>query len=155
MRRRPIATDQMMRISRSRMRISRPLPAAMAVALCVAVSACIERPPLAVPGGQAERAPAHIRAYGCGSCHTIPGVAGARGLVGPPLTAMADRAYIAGIVPNTPQQMVDWIRNPKAVDDRTAMPTLGVSEAEARDIAAYLFTLRAASAARGLRELRN
>jgi cytochrome c1 len=135
--------------------ITRPLQAAMAAALCVAVNACVERPPLStVPGGQAERAPAHIRAYGCGSCHTIPGVAGARGLAGPPLTAMADRAYIAGMLPNTPEQMVEWIRNPKAVDERTAMPTLGVSEADARDIAAYLFTLRADSAGRGLRELR-
>jgi cytochrome c len=83
-----------------------------------------------------------IRRYGCGSCHTIPGIPGAKTGVAPPLVGIAGRAYIAGVLPNTPENMVDWIHNPPAVDPKTAMPYLGVSKGEARDIAAYLYTLR-------------
>lgn len=90
-----------------------------------------------------ERGRALIRAYGCGSCHTIPGVVGARGRVGPPLDGMGERAYIAGIVANTPEQMIVWIQDPTIVDTRTAMPRVGVTNDEARDITAYLFSLRA------------
>ena len=93
-------------------------------------------------GGNPDRGPLLIRSYGCGTCHTISGVAGANGLVGPPLTGIAERAYIAGVLPNAPENMVRWIENPKAVDSLTAMPVLGVSPADARDIAAYLYTLR-------------
>lgn len=93
-------------------------------------------------GGNPDRGPLLIRSYGCGTCHTISGVTGANGLVGPPLTGIAERAYIAGVLPNAPENMVRWIENPKAVDSLTAMPVLGVSPADARDIAAYLYTLR-------------
>jgi cytochrome c2 len=93
-------------------------------------------------GGNPDRGPALIRSYGCGTCHTIAGVSGANGLVGPPLTGIAQRAYIAGVLPNAPENMVRWIENPKLVDSLTAMPVLGVSPADARDIAAYLYTLR-------------
>lgn len=93
-------------------------------------------------GGNPHRGPQLIRSYGCNTCHTIAGVDGANGLVGPPLTGIAQRAYIAGVLPNAPENMVRWIENPKAVDSLTAMPVLGVSPADARDIAAYLYTLR-------------
>lgn len=93
-------------------------------------------------GGDPARGPALMRAYGCAQCHTIPGVTGANGLVGPPLAGIASRVYIGGVLTNTPDHMVRWIMNPKAVDEKTAMPYLGVTEAEARHIAAYLYTLR-------------
>lgn len=83
-----------------------------------------------------------IAYYGCGSCHEIPGITGANGLVGPPLTRIASRVYVAGVLPNTPENMVQWIRNPKAVDEKTAMPVLNVTDADARDITAYLYTLK-------------
>jgi cytochrome c2 len=82
---------------------------------------------------------AAIAKYGCGSCHVIPGVERARGLVGPPLTDFAWRAYIAGRAYNTPTNLEAWIRAPDSVEPGTAMPTLGVSQAEARDMAAYLY----------------
>jgi cytochrome c2 len=88
-----------------------------------------------------------IAAYGCGTCHTIPGVPGARARVGPPLWGIADRAYIAGVLPNTESDMIRWLRNPPAVDPRTLMPNMGVSEQDARHIAAYLYALRAESVA--------
>lgn len=82
-----------------------------------------------------------IQRYGCGSCHIIPGIPGANGHVGPPLWGIANRVYLGGVLPNTAEAMQRWIRAPQAVDPRTAMPDTGVSEADARDITAYLYTL--------------
>ena len=94
-------------------------------------------------GGDPERGRELIHAYGCGSCHTVPGVRGAHGLVGPPLAEIADRVYLAGQLPNTPDNMKRWIRAPQSVEGGTAMPNMNVSENDARHIAAYLYTLRA------------
>jgi cytochrome c len=95
-----------------------------------------------VQGGDPAHGPAVIEAYGCGACHTIPGVRNARGLVGPPLLWWSRRTFIAGEVPNTPENLVHWIRSSQTIEAHTAMPTLGLSEQEARDVAAYLYTLR-------------
>ena len=89
-----------------------------------------------------ERGRTAIRRYGCGSCHDIPGVSGASGMVGPPLGKIAQRVYIAGVLPNEPDNMIRWIENPPGVDPKTAMPYMGVTPRDARDIAAYLYTLR-------------
>lgn len=97
---------------------------------------------LHVPGGDAERGRAAIQRYGCAACHTIPGISGQAANVGPPLSHMAERAYVAGLLPNTPQQLMRWLRNPPEVDPRTAMPNLGISDAEAADIAAYLYSAK-------------
>ena len=96
----------------------------------------------ALMGGGVEAGRAAIKTYGCNVCHTIPGVADARGLVGPPLTQIANRIYIAGVLTNTPDSLIEWIQNSPGIDPRTAMPNLGVDEAAAWDIAAYLYTLR-------------
>ena len=96
----------------------------------------------ALTGGGVEAGRAAVKTYGCDAWHTIPGVVDARGLVGPPLTQIANRIYIAGVLTNTPDNLIEWIQNPPGVDPRTAMPNLGVDGAAARDIAAYLYTLR-------------
>ena len=83
-----------------------------------------------------------IQQHGCGGCHQIPGVPQARGKVGPPLSGIAGRAYIAGRLRNSPQNLMRWVDDPKSVDPRTAMPDTGVNSAEARDITAYLYTLQ-------------
>ena len=93
-------------------------------------------------GGDPARGPDLMRKYGCQSCHTIPGVVGADGLVGPPLAGIASRSYIGGVLPNAPANMLRWIEDPKAVDSLTAMPNVGVTPSDARHIAAYLYTLR-------------
>jgi cytochrome c2 len=80
--------------------------------------------------------------YGCGACHRIPGIAGADGSVGPALAGLRQRAYIGGVLPNEPGGLVRWIVDPTVHSPNTAMPDLGVTEAEARDMAAYLYTLR-------------
>jgi cytochrome c1 len=96
-----------------------------------------------VVGGDPARGKQAIVAYGCGSCHVIPGVPAASGRVGPPLTDFADRAYVAGRLPNEPSALVQWIRDPQVIDPGTVMPALGVTDADARNIAAYLYTLGA------------
>ena len=96
----------------------------------------------AMTGGDPDRGRAAVTTYGCSSCHTIPGVRGADAIVGPPLTRMGGRTYVAGVLPNTPDNLVRWITDPPGVDPLTAMPNLGVTEQDARDLAAYLYTLR-------------
>lgn len=93
-------------------------------------------------GADASRGKEQIKAYGCGSCHVIPGVAGAHGTVGPPLTGWSERRVIAGEVPNTPENLVFWITVPQSIEPGTVMPNLGVSAGQARDIAEYLNKLR-------------
>ena len=95
-----------------------------------------------VPGGDPALGKQLIAQHGCGSCHSIPGVSGADGMVGPPLDHFARRSYIAGEVVNNADFLVRWIEVPQAIEPGTAMPNLGVSEGQARNIAAYLYTLR-------------
>src|SRR5215216_2170453 len=92
-----------------------------------------------VPQGDVEQGRSLISAYGCGSCHTIPGVVGADAKVGPPLNDFYERTYIAGLLPNTWENLSRWIQDPQQVLPHNAMPDLGVTEAEARDMAAYLY----------------
>ena len=90
----------------------------------------------------AERGKRAINQYACVTCHEIPGIVGANAPVGPPLKKIGTRGFIAGMLPNTSENMVRWLRHPQAVNPRSAMPDLGVTDADARDIAAYLSTLR-------------
>lgn len=78
----------------------------------------------------------------CGSCHRIPGVVDADGLVGPPLTHFAQRTIIAGVLSNTPASLVLWLKTPQAVVPGSAMPDMGLTDRQARDVAAYLYTLK-------------
>jgi cytochrome c len=82
-----------------------------------------------------------IQSYGCGSCHLVPGVGNAIGVVGPPLTQFARRVYVAGMVRNTPDNLMDWLMDPQAIVPGNAMPNLGVTTRDARDMAAYLYAL--------------
>ena len=94
-----------------------------------------------VPGGDPEKAPQAIRAYGCGTCHTIPGVAGANGSVGPRLDRMGSQSFLAGQLPNTPDNLINWIQHPQELRPGVDMPDMGVSAADARNIAAYLYSV--------------
>jgi cytochrome c oxidase assembly factor CtaG len=95
-----------------------------------------------VTGGDPARGALAMREYGCGSCHTIPGIPGARAVVGPSLAGLSGRTYIAGVLTNSPENLIRWIQDPQKVDSLTAMPDVGVTESAARDIASYLYTLK-------------
>jgi len=102
-----------------------------------------EREANAGTGGSASRALPILLANGCSGCHTIQGVPGAQGMVGPRLdAAVSKKTLVGGVLPNTPKNMVQWLRASRQVDPRTAMPSTGISEQEARDVAAYLYALR-------------
>jgi cytochrome c2 len=109
------------------------------IALSLAACGQPEAPAL---GGNADHGKLLLRQFGCGTCHAIPGVAGAGGKVGPPLAGIATRVYLAGVLPNTPRNMASFIREPQQAVGKTAMPDMSVGEAHARDMVAYLYTLR-------------
>ena len=92
--------------------------------------------------GSPARGAALIAAKGCGACHAIPGIAGANGLVGPPLTLMGRRTFVAGLLQNTPQNLAAWVLEPQRFVPGNAMPSTGLTPSEALDVAAYLETIR-------------
>jgi len=92
-------------------------------------------------GGDVGHGAQVMVAVGCGACHVIPGIAGARGVVGPPLQGFARRSYVGGEVPNTPSNLMQWLENPQSIEPHTAMPALGLDATQARDVAAFLYTL--------------
>ena len=111
------------------------------IVLTLAIAACREHTPGFALIGDSPRGKIMIERYGCPACHEIPHVSGA-GMVGPPLDHMAARHYLAGHFPNVPQNMVQWIRFPTQLKPHTSRPDLGVNDRDARDIAAFLYTLR-------------
>jgi cytochrome c len=114
----------------------------LALAASAACSRSADTEARILTGGDPRRGIDAIGTYGCGSCHEIPGIRQATGTVGPPLTRIARRAYLGGQVSNTPSEMIRWIQEPQRIEPGTAMPDLGVSDRDARDMAAYLYTLR-------------
>ena len=114
--------------------------------LTLALTACgvrqLPTQPLMVSGGDANQGKLAVSAYGCGACHQIAGIANARGDVGPPLDGIASRHIIGGYLANDPQNMIHWIQDPQSVAPGNAMPNMGVTDDDARDIATYLYTLK-------------
>ena len=102
----------------------------------LALSFC--QPPGQLSQDETARAQALIRAHGCWSCHTVPGMAGPAPNTGPPLPGQAEKAYVAGVAPNTLDMLTAFILDPQAIDPRSAMPDLGLSGDEAQLIARYL-----------------
>ena len=116
-----------------------PLLLVVVCALC----ACEDDPSYdpKVPQGDPQRGRAALAEFECGVCHVIPGVAGAHGTVGPPLDSMRRNVYVAGKFPNTPDMLVRFIVDAPALAPETAMPNVGVAEWQARDMAAYLYSV--------------
>lgn len=95
-----------------------------------------------VSGGDPQQGRRLMAQYQCAACHDIPEVPGAHGNAGPPLERFGRRSYVAGGIPNVPEELIRWLDNPQAMKPGSPMPDLGVSPAEARHMAAYLYTLR-------------
>ena len=127
-------------------RVSQLARTAAVIAIVASISSCTTdrdgKWAAEMTGGSTARGKEAIRSYGCMSCHSIPGIRGANTMVGPPLAGIAQRDYIAGVLSNTPQHMIAWLMDPPKIDSLTAMPNMKVTERDARDIAAYLYTLR-------------
>lgn len=79
-----------------------------------------------------------IQKVGCTGCHEIPGIAAAHGTVGPSLKGFRDRSMIAGVMSNSADHLILWLQDPPSIDPKTAMPNLGLTEQQARDVAAFL-----------------
>ena len=79
--------------------------------------------------------------YGCGACHVIPRLPDAVGRVGPKLEDFRNQMYVAGVLMNTRPNLERWLREPRAVNPQTAMPDLGVTEEDARQMAIFLLTV--------------
>ena len=115
----------------------------LAAALACALACACNRPASStVAVGDADRGKVLVQRLGCGSCHQIPDMVGASGRVGPPLGGIGERTIIAGVLPNTPDNMTAWLKNPQAIVPNNAMPNMELNDHDARDIAAYLYTLR-------------
>lgn len=124
--------------------LGRALLAAVALASVVACGTgnSNEYDAATIAHGSPDRGHDLIMRYGCGSCHAIPGIPGANATVAPSLAGIATQSYIAGVLTNSPDHLREWIMDPPKIDSNTAMPNLGVSAQDARDISAYLYTLR-------------
>ncbi|MCS0588056.1 c-type cytochrome [Massilia norwichensis] len=134
----PILSDPL------RQTVRAALVAGLSAALCMALLAgCGGKPKeKQVPGGDAKLGKQLVTQYQCGACHKISDVRGAAGEVGPSLDGFGKLSYIATIIPNQPDQLIAWLVNPPAMKPGTAMPAMGLTEQEARHMAAYLYTLR-------------
>jgi cytochrome c2 len=118
------------------------LRAVLLIAACMGAMPIPTQLAAAGDSGDVKRGARVIASRHCGSCHMIPGIRGAEGLVGPPLILFGRRSFIAGRLPNSPDNIARWVTDPQAVEPGTAMPALGLSSREARDVAAYLTSLR-------------
>jgi len=115
------------------------------VALSIPLLSACARDPLPdrpAVDGNAGRGLIAIRDLDCGVCHEIPGVREARGTTGPSLDAFARRIYLAGRISNQPDELVRFLLDPPSQAPHTLMPAQSLEESTARDIAAYLYTLR-------------
>jgi len=108
--------------------------------LLLTLTACAPKGPPGGVLGDPARGKVALTQYACQSCHLIPYVPGSKVYVGRPLSEMARREVLAGAVPNDQAGLMRWIMDPQSIDPNTAMPNMGVSERDARDMSAYLLT---------------
>ena len=115
-----------------------------ALLVCAALaSGCAkEEPASRVAGGDPERGRLLVQQYQCAACHFIPEVQGPNGDAGPSLQSMGRMSYIAGSIPNQPENMIRFLQNAPAVKPGTLMPALGISDDEARHMAAFMYSLK-------------
>ena len=98
--------------------------------------------PQRVIGADQEAGREVIAEVACGICHVIPGIRGANGIVGPSLAGFGRRQLIGGVAPNQPAILIQWVKDAPSIAPGTGMPDLPLTEAQARDVAAFLLTLR-------------
>jgi cytochrome c2 len=125
-----------------RMAARASLPVLVCALAPLLLAGCNQKAAGSRAGGNSDHGIALIKQYGCGACHVIPGIRDANGAVGPPLTAMGRRVFIAGMLRNSPDNMMAWIQDPQSIVPGNAMPNMRIGRDDARDIASYLGTLQ-------------
>jgi cytochrome c len=108
----------------------------------VLLLAACKRESAPVPIGNVANGKQLVQQYGCTSCHEVPNVTGPKGMVGPSLEHIGSRQIIAGKLPNTPDNLISYLQNPQSADPANAMPNLGLTPEQSRDIASFLYTLK-------------
>lgn len=120
--------------------------AAAVLAVVALLGACgggVEARPPNAAAGDVVNGRLAMEVYGCAACHAYPGSGrSADAYVGPPLEHWSQRSFIAGYLPNSQPNLVLWLLDPGSIRPGTAMPDVGLDESDARDIAAYLLSLR-------------
>ena len=111
--------------------------------LVAALAGCVDKADLPRPVVQADpdRGLEIMREVGCASCHKVPGIAWPEGRTAGNLAGFGSRPLIAGRLPNQPEVLVRWVINPPSLDPETGMPPMPLTQAQARDVAAYLYEL--------------
>lgn len=112
------------------------------MALGLAACADVADPPRSLAGADVARGRRLVERMACAACHEIPGVPWPKGRVGGALDGVGARPLIAGRFPNQPETLARWVRNAPSLDPSTGMPPIPLTQAEARDVTAYLYTLR-------------
>lgn len=115
---------------------------ALVLMLAAGLAACQKPLPEIEPltGGSPRLGQQLIERHGCAACHQIKGIANAESKVGPSLKEIRQSGYVGGVLPNSADNLVKWIMDPRAVSPKTAMPDLGLTQEEARHVAAYLYS---------------
>ena len=123
---------------------SRAIAALTLACAATGPAACADKTdrPRTLAGADPSRGLAVIERTGCAACHAVPGVRWPVGATAASLDGFGDSPMISGRLPNQPDILVRFIRDAPSLDPGTAMPPMPMSEAEARDVAAYLYTLR-------------
>jgi cytochrome c oxidase subunit 2 len=100
-----------------------------------------QKAPPADPVGEAVQGKEIFARSACVGCHTIRGVSA--GVIGPDLSHFGGRALFgAGLWPTTPEHVEAWLKDPPALKPAAKMPNLGLGDAEAKALTAYLLGLK-------------
>jgi L-cysteine S-thiosulfotransferase len=114
------------------------------VCATLAAAGCADKAsgPRALAGADPENGLRAMERVGCAACHAIPGIAWPAGSAGASLAGFGKSPLISGRLPNQPDILVRFLRDAPSLDPDIAMPPMPLTDAEARDVAAYLYTLR-------------
>lgn len=121
--------------------LARPAVLTLLVAATMLAALAIN-PPQAMAQSLKADAAKILNARGCVACHYIPGVPEAKGTAGPSLKNLKNRPRLAGgILENTPDNLRDWLKNPKEIKPNTLMPDLGLEDSEIEILMRFFDTL--------------
>lgn len=113
----------------------------LAAALLLAACGDSTAPARTIAGADPGRGLAVVQRVGCAACHEISGIDWPQGAAGPSLKGFGASPMIAGRFPNQPDVLIAWLIDAPSLAPETGMPPMPLTEAEARDVAAWLYTL--------------